>query len=71
MNRICIYTEDIILITGRSERYARKVLRDLRKVHKKGVHQHVTIAEACAHLGLPYQDVFNLINRIKDLPPSK
>jgi hypothetical protein len=65
MYRICIYTDDIIWITGRTGRYAREVMRDIRLLHHKERHQHATIAEACSYLGLPYHDVFNMINRIK------
>lgn len=65
MHRLCIYPEDIIWITGKSESYARDVLRDIRLLHRKERHQLVTIAEACTYLGLSYQEVFNAINRIK------
>ena len=65
MHRICIYSQDIIWITGRSERYAQEVMRDMRLMYHKDRHQHVTIAEACDYLGLPYEDVFNMINGIK------
>ncbi|WP_242131680.1 hypothetical protein [Aestuariivivens marinum] len=64
MHRICIYTQDIIILTGRSESYAREVLRDIRLLLKKERHQLITIAEFCEHMGLPYEDVFNRINKI-------
>ncbi|WP_223549320.1 hypothetical protein [Aestuariivivens sp. NBU2969] len=65
MHRICIYTQDIIILTGRSESYAREVLRDIRLLSKKQKHQFVTIKEFCDYVGLPYEDVFNRINKLK------
>lgn len=62
MKRVCIYTHDIILLTGRSESYARELLKDIRLLLKKERHQFVTIAEFCEHTGLPFEDVFNQIN---------
>ncbi|MBR9758579.1 MAG: hypothetical protein GYB39_10880 [Algicola sp.] len=60
--RMCIYAKEISFITGRSERYGREVLRDIRLLHGKGRHQVVTIFEACEYLGLPYAEVFKMIN---------
>lgn len=68
MHRICIYVEDIILITGKSESYAREILRDIRQLNRKERYQLITIAEFCSYVDLPFQDVFNMINRIK--PPQ-
>ena len=66
MHRICIYPQDVIWITGRSERYARDIIRDIRILHHKQSHQLVTIAEFCSYMGLSYQEVFNVINKIKN-----
>lgn len=62
MQRICIYSKDICWITGKSERYARDVLRDIRLLRKKKKHQLITIAEACDYLGLPYEEVSGMLN---------
>lgn len=62
MYRVCIYPQDLIWLTGRSERYARAVIKDIKLLHHKERHQLVTIAEACEYLGLPYDDVFKMIN---------
>lgn len=64
MHRICIYTQDIVFLTARSESYAREILRDIRLLHKKKRHHLVTIAEFCDYTGLPFDDVFNRINGI-------
>ncbi|PNQ72116.1 hypothetical protein C1T31_13510 [Hanstruepera neustonica] len=66
MNRICIYTQDVIFLTGRSESYARDLLRDIRLLHKKERFQVVTITEFCDYLGLPYDTVYKSINGIHD-----
>ena len=63
MYRICIHSKDIELLTGKGERYARYVLRDIKLLHKKQKHQLVTIKEACDYLGLPYEEVFELLNK--------
>ena len=65
MQRFCIYSSDIMRITGKSESYARDVMKKIRLLHFKQSHQLVTISEACDYLGLSYQEVFNAINRIK------
>lgn len=44
MHRICIYTQDIVFLTARSESYAREILRDIRLLHKKERHHLVTIS---------------------------
>lgn len=65
MFRICIYTKDIQVITGKSERGARMVLNDAKVFYKKQKHQMVTIREFCDYMGLPYDDVNGMINRVK------
>ncbi len=50
--RICIYPKDVQRITGRSERYARKLLREIRLHLHKQDHQFVTIAEFCSYTGI-------------------
>lgn len=62
MHRICIYSKEICWITGKGERYSRDILRDIKLLHKKEKHQLVTIQEFCDYLGLPYEDVFKMIN---------
>ncbi len=66
MHRLCVYTQDIIFLTGRSNSYARELLRDIRLLHKKDRHQLITIHEFCNHTGLDYDEVFKSINGIKN-----
>ena len=43
--RACIYPKDIQRITGRSERYGRKLLNEIKEYLDKKPHQFVTINE--------------------------
>ena len=66
MHRICIYPQDVIWITGRGETYARELLRDIRLLYHKEPHQLVSISEFCEYVGLSYEEVFSMINKIKN-----
>ena len=66
MHRVCIYAIDIVWITGKSARCAREIVRDIKLLHKKKKHQLVTIKEFCDYMGLPFNEVFNMINNVKD-----
>ena len=55
--RICIYPQDVQLITGKSERYGRKIIKTIKdKLHKQK-HQLVTIEEFCDYMGLEKEEV--------------
>ena len=55
--RICIYPKDIMRITGKSERYGRKLLEKIREKNQKEEHQFVTIKEFCSYTGIDITDV--------------
>jgi hypothetical protein len=57
--RACIYPKDIQRITGRSERYGRKVLNDIKEYLDKKPHQFVTISEFSEYSGIEI-DTINL-----------
>ncbi len=57
MNRLCIYPKDIQIITGRSERYGRNLIRKIKKHFNKEQHQVVSIEEFCQYMGLQYEVV--------------
>ena len=61
MKRICIYTSDIVRITGRSESYARKLLRQIRKAKGKPKGAMITITEFCEFLNWRVEEVENLL----------
>ncbi|TWF39604.1 hypothetical protein FHW36_10541 [Chitinophaga polysaccharea] len=46
-NRIVIYAKDVMNITGRSERTARKILQQIRQANGKRKGDMVTVAEFC------------------------
>ncbi len=50
--RVCIYPKDIQLITGRSERYGRKLLQTIKDVLEKEPHQFVTTKEFSEYAGI-------------------
>jgi len=52
MERVCVYPQDIVNCTGKSLRYAQKVLQDLRIVLKKEKHQLITKQELAAYLDI-------------------
>ena len=51
-NRLVIYPQDIQLVTGRSETYARKIIRAIKHKLGKEKHQFVTYDEFCEFSGL-------------------
>ncbi|WP_206106591.1 hypothetical protein [Ilyomonas limi] len=52
MERLCIYPKDVQVITGRSERYGRNVIKKIREQLNKQTHQFITIEEFCDYTGL-------------------
>jgi hypothetical protein len=57
VKRICIYPKDIQRITGKSERYGRMLLAQIKKCNKKEEHQLVTVDEFCRYTGLKIDQV--------------
>lgn len=57
MNRMCIYPKDIMVITGRSDRYGRKLIKKIKEYFSKEQHQVVTIEEFCQYMGLQFEAV--------------
>ena len=62
--RICIYSSDVQAITGKSARYSRKVLRQLRVAYKKEKHHLISYSELATYLDLKPEMVFKLINNV-------
>lgn len=65
MNRLCIYPKEVAIITGKSISSARELIRLIKDANEKQKHQLVTIKEFCDYEGFPYEDVFNMINKIQ------
>ena len=55
--RICIYAKDIQLITGRTERYGRKLIEKIKKHLGKQTHQMVTLTDFCDYTGLKMEEI--------------
>lgn len=52
MTRSCIYTKDVQRITGKSERYSRKLLHQIKAQLNKPAHHFISIEEFAQHTGL-------------------
>jgi hypothetical protein len=55
--RIVIYAKDIMNITGRKERAARKLLAQIRRKYKKKKGDFLTMKEFCNFTGLEETEV--------------
>ncbi|RXK59222.1 hypothetical protein ESA94_13860 [Lacibacter luteus] len=56
-NRIVIYAKDIMNITGRKERAARKLLAQIRKKYQKKNGEFISVDEFCDFTGLKEEKV--------------
>jgi hypothetical protein len=61
VKRVCIYPKDVQRITGRSYRYARLLLIEVKKHYQKEPHQLVAVEEFCHYTGLQLEHVIPLI----------
>ncbi|MEI8075248.1 MAG: hypothetical protein WCH78_10905 [Bacteroidota bacterium] len=50
--RVCVYPKDIQRITGKSERYGRKLLNIIKRFYAKKDHQFVTVEEFSTYTGI-------------------
>lgn len=57
LSRMCVYPKDVQRITGRTERYGRKLLHRIRTQFNKADHQLVSIQEFCQYTGLKVEEV--------------
>tara|TARA_R100000951_G_scaffold112355_1_gene112577 strand:- start:644 stop:832 length:189 start_codon:yes stop_codon:yes gene_type:complete len=57
MKRIVLHTKDIVIVTGKSERYARELIRKMKEHYLKDSHHYITIKEFCDYLGLAVDEV--------------
>ena len=61
MERICIYPKDVQVVTGKSERWGREIIKKIKAQFSKQDHQLVTIDEFCTYLGLDSSTVRQLL----------
>ena len=55
--RLCVCPKDVQRITGRSERFGRQLLADIKCVLGKEKHQFVTVYEFASYCGLDPEEV--------------
>lgn len=63
MIRIVIYPSDVMLLTNKSESYARRSIQNLKKNLNRDKHQAVTIKEYCHYYGLEIDEVIALLSK--------
>lgn len=61
MSRICIYPKDVQVVTGKSERYGRTIIKAIKERLNKEAHQLVTIDEFYDFMGFEISKVQGLI----------
>lgn len=61
VNRLVIYPKDVQRITGKSEKYGRKLIRKIKEDLMKEQHQYVSITEFCRFTGLDREDVIQYL----------
>ena len=52
MERVCIYPKDVQIVTGKSERWGREIIKKIKSHFSKQPHQLVSIDEFCNYMGL-------------------
>lgn len=55
LTRVVVYPKDISRITGKSERYGRKLLKTIKETNEKEDHQFVSLEEFSDYTGLPVE----------------
>jgi len=66
MQRIIIYSAEVAVILGKSQSSSQKLIKTIKDVHGKKKHQPITIRMFCDFMDLPYEEVFKMVNGIKD-----
>jgi ribosomal silencing factor RsfS len=61
MNRLVIYTKDVVITTGKTERQARYLLEKIKTHLQKEKHQSVTITEYCYYMGFTIEETSKLL----------
>jgi hypothetical protein len=61
LERMIIYTKDVQRITGKSDRYARKIMTAIKKKFGKEKHQLVSVREFCEYMNLEDDEVLKYL----------
>jgi hypothetical protein len=62
MKRVVIYPKDVMIITGKSERYSREILKKIKTHFNKFEYQCVSIKEFCIYMGLNEENIQSIIH---------
>ena len=62
MKRVVIYPKDVMIITGKSERYSREILKKIKTHFNKFEYQCVSINEFCIYMGLNEENIQSIIH---------
>lgn len=60
--RLVIYPKDIMIITGKSERHCRHLIKRMKDHFQKENHQYITIEELASFLGIDPAAIKNVIH---------
>lgn len=60
--RVCIYPKDVQRITGKSERYGRKLLQKIKMQLNKQDHQFVTVEDFSNYTGIKQEQILPFIS---------
>ena len=64
ITRACIYPKDIQCITGRSERYGRRLLNEIKLHFGKEKHQFITSEEFAEYSGIKLEIVNDYLQKV-------
>jgi hypothetical protein len=62
VKRVCIYPKDIMRITGKSERYSRRLLTRIKNHFSKSDHQFITVSEFSSYTGIDESVIKDFLN---------
>ena len=62
--RACIYPKDIQCITGRSERFGRRLLNDIKLHFGKQPHQFITAREFSEYSGIDHEIIQEYLMKV-------
>lgn len=63
MERLTIYTSDIVAITGKSERTAQRIRQTIKDALQRKKHQDITFSEFCNYFGYSTSETENFLNQ--------
>lgn len=59
--RMCIYANDVVIITGRSYKTSLRILNRIREAYNKPIGALVTYMEFCAFMNLDEEEVLEFL----------